>query len=159
VPVEKKKTNKIRVCVDFRNLNRDTPKDEYPMPIAEALINYASGNKIISFLDGNARYNQIFMAKEDVATIAFRCPGFVGLFEWVVMKFGLKNVGAMICLASCWMFTSTILRLSQPSLKIISPIYGWYLKKMRKDGMKMNPLNCAFGELVGQGKLLKEVHI
>jgi hypothetical protein len=43
-------------------LNRATPKDEYPMPIADTLINNASGNRIISFLDGNAEYNQIFMA-------------------------------------------------------------------------------------------------
>jgi hypothetical protein len=49
---------------------------------------------MISFLDGNAGYNQIFMAREDIAKIAFRCQGFVGLFEWVVMTFGLKNTGA-----------------------------------------------------------------
>jgi hypothetical protein len=71
----------IWICVDFRNLNRATPKDEYSMPIAESLINRASGNRIISFLDGNAGYNKIFMAKEDVAKTTFQCPGFVGLFD------------------------------------------------------------------------------
>jgi hypothetical protein len=90
VHVEKKNTDKIQVCVDFRNMNRVTPKDEYHMPIAENLINRASSNKIIRFLDGNAGYNQIFMAREDIDKTAFRCPGFVGLFEWVVMTFGLK---------------------------------------------------------------------
>jgi hypothetical protein len=49
VPVEKKNMGKIRVCIDFRNLNRATPKDEYPMPGAHMLINRASGNKMISF--------------------------------------------------------------------------------------------------------------
>ena len=93
VPVEKKNTEKIRVCIDFRDLNKATPKDEYPMPIADMLINDASGHKVISFLDGNAGYNQIFMAEEDMSKTAFRCPGFVGLFEWVVMTFGLKNAG------------------------------------------------------------------
>jgi hypothetical protein len=53
VLVEKRNTGKIRVCMDFRNLNRATPKDEYPMPIADTLINNASGNMMISFLDGN----------------------------------------------------------------------------------------------------------
>jgi hypothetical protein len=55
-----------------------TPKDEYPMLVADILINIASGNKMISFLDGNAGYNQIFMAREDVHKTAFRC---LGLFE------------------------------------------------------------------------------
>jgi hypothetical protein len=63
VPVEKKGTGKVRVCVNFRKLNRATPKNEYPMSVAELLVNSASGHKIISFLDGNAGYNQIFMAK------------------------------------------------------------------------------------------------
>ena len=48
--MEKKNTGKIRVCIDFRNLNKATPKDEYPMPIADMLINNASGHRVISFL-------------------------------------------------------------------------------------------------------------
>jgi hypothetical protein len=80
--------------VDFRNLNRATPKDEYLMPIADLLVDRTSGNKVISFLDGNAGYNQIFMAKEDVSKTAFRRLGFINLFEWIIMTFGLKNAGA-----------------------------------------------------------------
>jgi hypothetical protein len=57
VPVEKKESGKLRVCIDFFNLNRETPKDEYPMPIAVMFISNASGNRIVSFLDGNSRYN------------------------------------------------------------------------------------------------------
>ena len=94
MPVEKKDSGKIRVCIDFRDLNNATPKDEYPMPIADMLIIQAFGCRVISFLDGNTGYNQIFMTEEDTSKMAFRCPGFVGLFEWVVMTFGLKNVGA-----------------------------------------------------------------
>ena len=67
------------------------------MAIADMLINEASRNRVISFLDGNAGYNQIFMAKEDTSKTAFRCPDFVGLFEWVVMTFGLKK---------CWCYLS-----------------------------------------------------
>jgi hypothetical protein len=66
--------------------------DGYPMPIADLLIDVAAGHRIISFMDGNAGYNQIFKAEEDIPkTIFFRCPGHVGLFEWIVMTFGLKN--------------------------------------------------------------------
>jgi hypothetical protein len=79
--------------VDFGNLNRATPKDEYPMPVAETLINVATGNKILSFIDGNADYNQIVMAPKDIHKTAFKVPGVVGWFEYVVMTFGLKNAG------------------------------------------------------------------
>jgi hypothetical protein len=58
VPMKKKGSGKIRVCIDFRNLNRATPKDEYPMPIIDMLINDASGHKVLAFLDGNTGYNQ-----------------------------------------------------------------------------------------------------
>ena len=65
------------------------------MPIADMLINETSAHRVISFLDGNAGYNQIFIAKEDTSKTAFRCPSFVGLFEWFVMMFGLKNAGVI----------------------------------------------------------------
>jgi hypothetical protein len=77
--------------MDFRDLNRATPKDEYPMPIAEMLINAAAGNKIMIFMDGNASYNQIFMAPKDIHKIAFRVPGAVGLFEYMVMTFEVEE--------------------------------------------------------------------
>jgi hypothetical protein len=80
--------------VDFRDLNRATPKDEYPMLVAETLINVTTGNKILSFMDGNVGYNQIFMAPEDIHKTALRVPSVVGLFEYMVMTFGLKNAGA-----------------------------------------------------------------
>lgn len=92
--MEKKDSGKIRICIDFRNLNRATPKDEYPMPVADILINNALGNRVISFLYGNARYNQVFMSKEDASKMVFIFPGFIGTFEWLVMTFGLNNVGA-----------------------------------------------------------------
>jgi hypothetical protein len=94
VLMEKKDSGKLRVCIDFHNLNRATFKDEYPMPIADMIINNASGNRVIIFLDGNARYYQIFMVEEVASKTAFICLGFIGLFEWVVMTFGLNNVGA-----------------------------------------------------------------
>jgi hypothetical protein len=58
-----------------------TPKDEYHMLVADILINNASGNIIISFLDGNVGYNQIFMAGDDMSKTTYICPGFVELFD------------------------------------------------------------------------------
>ena len=93
VPVLKK-NGKLRVCIDFRNLNTASPKDEYPMPIADVLVDGVAGHKLLSFMDGHSGYNQIFIAEKDVHKTAFRCPGSIGTFEWVVMPFGLKNAGA-----------------------------------------------------------------
>jgi hypothetical protein len=93
VPVYKK-NRKMRVCIDFGDLNRATPMDGYPMLVADLLVDAVAGHKVISFMDGNAGYNQIFMAVEDISKTAFRCPGHIGLFEWIVMTFVLKNAGA-----------------------------------------------------------------
>jgi len=89
-----KKNGKLPVCIDFRNLNKATSMDGYPMPVADLLVDAAAGHQIISFMDGKAGYNQIFMAEEVIPNTAFRYPGHVGLFEWIVMTFGLKNAGA-----------------------------------------------------------------
>jgi hypothetical protein len=77
IPVYKK-NGKTRVCIDFRDLNRATPMDGYPMPVADLLVDAVAGHKVISF---NAGYNQIFMAIEDISKTTFRCPGHIGLFE------------------------------------------------------------------------------
>ena len=60
-----KKNGKLRVYIDFRDLNKATPMDGYSMPIANMLVDAAAGHKVISFMDGNAGYNQNFIAKED----------------------------------------------------------------------------------------------
>ncbi|XP_050222502.1 uncharacterized protein LOC126672591 [Mercurialis annua] len=77
VPVMKK-NGKLRVCVDFRNLNLATPKDENPMPVADMLIDRAAGHTILSFLDAHSGYNQVPINKEDISKTAFRCPGPIG---------------------------------------------------------------------------------
>ena len=70
VPVKKKNVT-IRVCIDFRDLNLATPKDEYPMPVAKMLVDSAAGFEYLSMLDGYSGYNQIFIAEEDVYKTAF----------------------------------------------------------------------------------------
>jgi hypothetical protein len=160
VPLEKKESGKLKVYIDFRNLNRASPKDEYPMPIADMLINNASGNKIISFLDGNARYKQIFMAKEDVSKTTFICPGFIGLFEWVVMTFGLKNAAATYQRAMNLIFHELLgdnVEVYIDDIIVKSAEFGSHIgdlrkafDKMRWYGLKMNTRKCAFGVLVGK---------
>jgi hypothetical protein len=155
VPVEKKNMGKIQICVDFRNLNRATPKDEYPMPFADLWIDSASGNKVISFLDSNVGYNQIFIVKEDVNKTAFHCPGFISLFEWVVMTFGLKNASATYQRAMNLIFHDLLIVLMEVYIDdIVVKLVGFKehmadlklsLERMKKYGLRMNPLKCAFG--------------
>jgi hypothetical protein len=78
------------------------------MHIVETLINAAAGHKILSFMVGNASYNQIFMAPEDINKTAFRVPGVVGLFEYVVMTFGSKNASATYQRAMNYIFHNLI---------------------------------------------------
>ena len=96
------------MCIDFRDLNKATPMDGYPMPIADMLADAVAGHKVISFMDGNAGYNQIFMAEEDIYKTAFRCPRHLDLFEWVVMTFGLKNASATYQRAMNYIFHELI---------------------------------------------------
>jgi hypothetical protein len=76
------------------------------MPVADLLVDAAAGYKVISSMDGNAGYNQIFMAIEDVSKTTLRCLGHIGLFEWIVMTFGLKNAGATYQRAMNYFFMS-----------------------------------------------------
>jgi hypothetical protein len=158
VPVYKK-NGKLRVCIDFRDLNKATPMDGYPMPVADALVNDAVGHKVISFMDGNAGYNQIFMAIEDIAKTAFRCPSHVGLYEWIVFTFGLKNVGATYQRAMNYKFHELIGKIVEiyiDDVVVKSKSYKEHLADLQKTlectrshGLKMNPNKCAFGVSAG----------
>ena len=88
----KKKNEQIRYCVDFRNLNRVFPKDKFPLPNMDLLIDSAVGSAMFSFMDRFSGYNQIRMALRDAKKIAFRTP--MGNFYYTVMPFELKNTGA-----------------------------------------------------------------
>ena len=159
VPIYKK-NGKLHVCIDFRNLNKATPMDGYPMPVADLLVDAAVGHQIISFMDGNVGYNQIFMAEEDIPKTAFRCPGHVGLFEWIVMTFGLKNASTNYQRAMNFIFheyISTIVEIYIDDVVVKSRDIAKHLADlrkilecMRKNGLKMNPNKCAFGVSAGQ---------
>ncbi|KAG9447596.1 hypothetical protein H6P81_013724 [Aristolochia fimbriata] len=70
VPV-KKKNGQIRVCVDFRDLNKACPKDDFPLPITELMVDATTGHEALSFMDGSFGYNQIRMDPKDEEKIAF----------------------------------------------------------------------------------------
>ena len=80
--------------MDFGNLNKACPKDEFPLPNIDLLVDSAAGSSIFSFMDGYSGYNQIHMAAKDAKKTAFRTP--IRNFYYIVMPFGLKNAGAHI---------------------------------------------------------------
>ena len=88
-----KNNGKLRVCVHFRDLNVVTPKNMYVMPIVDMLVDSTAYNELFSFMDGFYGYNQILIAIDNISKTAFRFPSSLGTFEWLVMPFGLKNVG------------------------------------------------------------------
>jgi hypothetical protein len=90
VPVRKKR-GEIRLCVDFRNLNRSAKKDNYPLPKMEHILQRVTGASRISMIDGFSGYNQISFMHEDREKIAFTTPW--GTFMYAKMPFGLMNAG------------------------------------------------------------------
>ena len=63
-----KKDEKVHMCVDYRDLNRASPKDDFPLPYIDVLVDNTAQNKVFSFIDGFSGYNQIKMAPEDMVT-------------------------------------------------------------------------------------------
>jgi hypothetical protein len=124
------------------------------------LIKNASENRIISFLDGNVGYNQIFMAKEDASKTTFICSGFIGLFERVVMTFNFKNVNATYQRAMNLIFHELLVNIVDVyiddivvKLVDLSSHIADLCKafdKIHRYGLKMNPRKCAFGVSVGK---------
>ena len=64
------------------------------MSIDDMLVDAALKHGVITFMDGHFGYNQIFMAVKDVCKMTFKCLGALGIYEWLVMSFGLNNVDA-----------------------------------------------------------------
>jgi len=87
-----KKNEKIRVCIDFCDLNIVCPKDEFLLPITDVMIEYTCGFERMSFMDGFLGYNQIKMYSDDERHTSFRT--LLGVFCYTVMPFGLKNASA-----------------------------------------------------------------
>ena len=91
VPIPKK-DGKARVCVDFRDLNKASLKDDFSLPHIDLLVDSTAGHSMLSFMDGFLGYNKILMALEDMEKATFITEW--GTYCYRVMPFGLKKVGA-----------------------------------------------------------------
>ena len=159
VPV-KKKNGQIRCCVDFRNLNRVYPKDEFSLSNNGLLIDSAAGIAMFSFMDGFNGYNQVRMAPKDAEKTAFRTP--IGNFYYTVMSFGLKNAGATYQYTIMAIFHDMMHRELEDYVDDIvvkskrreehAQILRRVFERCRAFKLRMNPLKCAFR--VSSGKFL-----
>ena len=80
------------MCTDFRDMNKACPKDDFPLPYIDVIIDSATSSAMYSFMDGFSGYNQIMMVVMDKIKTAFITEW--GTYCYKVMPFGLKNAGA-----------------------------------------------------------------
>ena len=88
----RKANGKWRMCIDFTDLNKACPKDSYPLPRIDTLVDSTARNQLLSFMDAFSSNNQIKMEEVDQEKTSFVTSQ--GLFCYKVMSFGLKNAGA-----------------------------------------------------------------
>src|SRR3954468_4376190 len=159
VPVPKK-DGKVRMCVDYRDLNKASSKDDFPLPHIDVLVDNTAQCKVFSFMDGFSGYNQIKMAPEDMEKTSFITPW--GTFCYKVMPFGLRNAGATYQRAMVTLFHDMIHKevevyvddmiakscTKEEHLTHLQKLF----ERLRKYKLRLNPNKCTFG--VRSGKLL-----
>ncbi|KAA3483834.1 gag/pol polyprotein [Gossypium australe] len=159
VPVPKK-DGKVRMCVDYRDLNRASPKDNFPLPHIDTLVDNTAKHSFFSFMDGFSGYNQIKMAPEDMEKTTFTTMW--GTFYYKVMPFWLKNAGAtyqrvMVALFHDMMhkeievYVDDMITKSRGEREHIGNLKKLF-ERLRKFQLKLNPAKCTFGAT--SGKLL-----
>jgi hypothetical protein len=99
--VEKKDSKIYRMCIDFTAMNKHCPKDYFPLPRIDQIIDSTAGCERLSFLDAYSGYNQIRLKVEDEDKTVFISPH--GVYCYMTMPFGLKNAGATYqrCMQAC----------------------------------------------------------
>ncbi|KAL0404552.1 UNVERIFIED_CONTAM: Polyprotein P3 [Sesamum radiatum] len=148
------------MCVDFTDLNKPCPKDSYPLPRIDLLVDSTLGCERLSMLDAYQGYNQIKLAKEDQEKMSFITDR--GLYCYNVMPFGLKNAGATYQRMVNKIFAPQIgrnMEIYVDDMLVESQKWGHHLSdlkecfaQLRVHGVKLNLNKCVFG--VERGKFL-----
>ena len=147
------------MCVDYRDLNKACPKENYPTPFIDQIIDDCAGCEIFSFMDVFSGYNQIDILPQDQHKMAFICPW--GTFAYRKLPFGLKNAGATFQRAMSYAFhdIKTIVQPYLDDLPAKSRRRQDHLNHLRQIfvhsryyHIRLNPHKCIFG--VESGRLL-----
>ena len=158
VVMVKKPNGKWRMCIDFTNLNRACPKDSYPLPRIDTMVDSTAKHELLSFMDAFSGYNQIRMKEEDQEKTSFITNQ--GLFCYKVMPFRLKNAGATYQRLMNKMFAHQLERNVQvyvDDMLVKSVCENDHLNDLQKTfdtlrsyNMKLNPSKCVFGVTAGK---------
>jgi hypothetical protein len=146
----KKANGKWRMCVDFTDLNKVCPKDKFPLPRIDSLVDATASLELMSLLDCYSGYHQIWMKKEDEPKTSFITPN--GTYCYLRMPEGLKNAGG-----SFSRMTTKVLH-SQIGRNVLTYVDDIIVKSMKQEnyitdlqetfakaGLKLNPEKCVFG--------------
>jgi len=158
------------MCVDYTDLMWACPKDAYPLPNIDKLVDNSSGYKLVSFMDAYSGYNQIPMAKDDEEKIAFMTE--LGNYYYREMPFGLRNAGATYQRMMNKVYNKELLGdilevyMNKVYKELLGDILDVYMDDMigkskaeidhathlkrvfeqtRKYNMRLNPEKCTFG--------------
>ena len=158
VVMVKKASGEWRMCVDFTDLNKACPKDNYPFPRVDVLVDSTARHQLLSFMDAFSGYNQIRMHEADQEKTSFVTSQ--SLFCYKVMPFGLKKASATYQRLMNKMFAQQIGRNVQvyvDDMLVKSRREEDHLEDLRETfntlrsyNMKLNPGKCTFGVTAGK---------
>ena len=160
VVLVKKANGKWRLYIDFTDVNKACPKDSFPLPRIDLIVDTTAGHELLKFMDALSGYNQISMDPDDQEKTSFVTAQ--GTYCYRVMPFGLKNAGATYQRLVNRMFhkqIGTTMEVYIDDMLVKSTTAELHIAHLseafqilRKYNMKLNPAKCAFG--VSAGKFL-----
>ena len=153
VVLVKKANGKWRLCIDFTDINKACPKDSFPLPRIDLIVDATAGHELLSFMDAFSGYNQISMDPSDQEKTSFVTAQ--GTYCYRVMPFGLKNAGATYQRLVNRMFQKqigTTMEVYIDDMLVKSTAAGLHIAHLsetfqilRDYNMKLNPAKCTFG--------------
>ena len=151
VVLVKKANGKWRLYIDFIDVNRAYPKDSFPLPRIDLIVDATAGHELLSFMDAFSGYNQISMDPDDQEKTSFVTKQ--GTYFYRVMPFGLKNAGATYQRLVNKMFQKQIgasLEVYIDDMLVKSTTAELHIAHLREYNMKLNQAKCSFRVLLGK---------
>ena len=154
----KKANNKWRLCIDFTDINKACPKDSFPLPRIDLIVDATAGHELLGFMDAFSGYNQISMDPDDQEKTSLVTAQ--GTYCYRVMPFGLKNAGATYQRLVNQMLQKQIgitievyiddMLVKSATAELHIALLSEAFQILRNYNMNLNPAKCAFGVSIGK---------